>query len=76
MTHISTFTSTKSRPVELPHPRYGFAMLLGMIRTYHMRRRFRMDLERLTECNPHMIDDIGLTGRQARAEIAKRFWEA
>jgi uncharacterized protein YjiS (DUF1127 family) len=76
MTHISTFTSIKPRSVELPRPRYGLALLRDMIRTYRIRRRFRMDLERMMECNPHMIDDIGLTGRQARAEIAKRFWEA
>ena len=38
--------------------------------------RFRWDLKRISEANPHLIDDIGLTRRQVEEEIAKLpFWQ-
>lgn len=55
---------------------YSLAPLRTMITTYRARRRFRCDLERMAKDNPHLIDDIGLTGQQARAEILKPFWQA
>ena len=39
------------------------------------RIRFRWELEQMSEANPHLIDDIGLTRRQVEAEIAKPFWQ-
>jgi len=33
--------------------------------------RFRWELKRMMKDNPHLIDDIGLTRRQAEAEIAR-----
>ena len=56
--------------------RNGLASLLAMIATLRARRRFRHDLERMSTDNPYLIDDIGLTGRQVRTEIAKHFWQA
>ena len=44
-------------------------------RTWRERIRFRWELEQMSKANPHLIDDIGLTKRQAEAEIAKRFWQ-
>jgi uncharacterized protein YjiS (DUF1127 family) len=44
-------------------------------RTWRERIRFRWELEQMLEANPHLIDDIGLTKRQAEAEIAKPFWQ-
>jgi len=45
-------------------------------RTWRERIRFRWELAQMSEINPHLIDDIGLTKRQVEAEIAKRFWQA
>ena len=76
MTHMSTFISARSRPMELPAARHGLSMLRDIITNYRARRRFRCDLERMSKENPHLIADIGLTKWQAEAEVAKRFWQA
>ena len=44
-------------------------------RTWRERIRFRWKLEQMSKANPHLIDDIGLTKRQAEEEIAKPFWQ-
>jgi uncharacterized protein YjiS (DUF1127 family) len=44
-------------------------------RTWRERIRFRWELEQMSKANPHLIDDIGLTKRQAEEEIAKPFWQ-
>ncbi|GLS39971.1 hypothetical protein GCM10010869_55680 [Mesorhizobium tianshanense] len=49
--------------------------LRSIIATWRERIRFRWELEQMLKANPHLIDDIGLTKRQAEAEIAKRFWQ-
>ncbi len=62
------------RPVDVPH---GHPACLGsMIAIWEERKRFRLDLDRMAKTSPHLIDDIGLTCRQAAAEIAKPFWRA
>ena len=52
----------------------NFAALFSLISTWEERARFRWELQQMTKANPHLIGDIGLTGRQAEAEIAKPFW--
>ncbi|AGB43226.1 DUF1127 domain-containing protein [Mesorhizobium sp. CO1-1-7] len=54
------------------HPR----SLRSMVASWRERTRFRWDLKRMSEVSPHLIDDIGLTQLQAKAEIAKLpFWQ-
>ncbi|PBB37724.1 hypothetical protein CK215_03740 [Mesorhizobium sp. WSM3864] len=56
--------------------RYSLQTLRGMIAARREQIRFRWDLKRISEANPHLIDDIGLTKQQAEEEIAKLpFWQ-
>lgn len=55
---------------------YGLATLRNVIMVWDKRKRFRRDLEQMARDDPHLIEDIGLTRRQAQAEIAKPFWRA
>ncbi|MBZ9738061.1 MULTISPECIES: DUF1127 domain-containing protein [unclassified Mesorhizobium] len=56
--------------------RYGLASLRNTIAAWRQRARFRWDLKRISEANPHLIDDIGLTRQQVDEEIAKLpFWQ-
>lgn len=66
--HILALPNVSRRP-------HGLAALRNMIATYRARRRFRWDLERIANDNPHLIDDMGLARWQVEAEVAKRFWE-
>jgi uncharacterized protein YjiS (DUF1127 family) len=75
MTHIADFTTTPARPTGLAHHHSGVSIFRDMMQRYRIRRRFRFDLVRMLNENPHLISDIGLTRRQAEAEIAKRFWQ-
>lgn len=52
----------------------GPAKLRHMLDRWRDRIRFRWDLAQMAKANPHLIADIGLTERQAEAEIAKPFW--
>ena len=62
-------TSVSRRPDSL-------AAWLRAIAAWRERRRFRWALKRMAKDNPHLIDDIGLTNRQAEEEIAKLpFWQ-
>lgn len=63
-------------PAEASPRHHGLATLRNIIATWNQRKRFRRDLERMSKANPHLIEDIGLTRRQAEAEIAKPFWQA
>jgi uncharacterized protein YjiS (DUF1127 family) len=65
---------TPVEPVKASHWRNGLGALRGIIETWEERIRFRWDLAQMLNSNPHLIDDIGLTRRQAEAEIAKPFW--
>ncbi|WP_246740871.1 DUF1127 domain-containing protein [Mesorhizobium sp. NZP2298] len=56
--------------------RYSLATLRNTIAAWRGRTRYRWDLKRISEVNPHLIDDIGLTRRQVEDEIAKLpFWQ-
>ena len=56
--------------------RYSLASLRNTIAAWRHRTHFRWDLKRISEVNPHLIDDIGLTKRQVDEEIAKLpFWQ-
>lgn len=52
----------------------SLASLRNLFSTWRWRLRFRWQLERTLQENPHLIRDIGLTKRQVETEIAKRFW--
>ncbi|TPM99746.1 DUF1127 domain-containing protein [Mesorhizobium sp. B2-1-3A] len=59
-----------------PRRRYGLVTLRNTIAAWRERTRYRWDLKRISEVNPHLIDDIGLTRRQVEDEIAKLpFWQ-
>ena len=47
-----------------------------MIATWDDRMRLRWDLEQRSKDAPHLIDDIGLTEDEVKAEISKPFWRA
>jgi len=51
------------------------AALRSLVATWRERIRLRRALARMAKANPYLIDDIGLTRREAEAEIAKPFWE-
>jgi len=55
--------------------RYSLTTLRRIMAIWGERRRFRWDLEQMLMADPHLIADIGLTRRQAEAEIAKHFWQ-
>ena len=78
--HQAARPGTPVGPAEVSRRRYSLATLRSIIatwreRTWRERIRFRWELEQMLEDNPHLIDDIGLTRREAEAEIAKRFWQ-
>ncbi|MES0002121.1 DUF1127 domain-containing protein [Mesorhizobium sp. M0051] len=43
-------------------------------RSWRERIRFRWQLRQMSNDNPYLIDDIGLTKREVEEEIAKPFW--
>ncbi|MGX5850168.1 DUF1127 domain-containing protein [Mesorhizobium sp. PL10] len=48
--------------------------LISLLKTWGERARFREELAIIARDIPELIDDIGLTMKQAEAEIAKPFW--
>lgn len=50
--------------------------LRAVVAAWEERARVRWKLERMWRADPHLIDDIGLTGRQVEDEAAKPFWQA
>ena len=62
-------------PAEASRRHHSLASLRSMIATWRERIRVRRQLEQMSKANPYLIDDIGLTRRQAEAEIAKPFWQ-
>lgn len=58
-----------------PPRRGGLARLRSLLATWEERRRFRRELERKSQDDPHLIDDIGLTRPQVEAEVGKPFWQ-
>ncbi|TGQ71258.1 DUF1127 domain-containing protein [Mesorhizobium sp. M00.F.Ca.ET.186.01.1.1] len=78
MNDSCTLISTPHEATRLARqaPRRRLAALLGIIATWREQRYFRWDLKRISETNPHLIDDIGLTRQQVEDEIAKLpFWQ-
>jgi uncharacterized protein YjiS (DUF1127 family) len=72
--HRAAWPETPMRPMW--RRRYGLATLRNVMAIWDKRKRFRRDLALMSRDDPHLIDDIGLTRRQAEAEIAKPFWRA
>ena len=69
-------TRSRAPAVRESRRRYSLATLRSMISAWREQTRFRWDLKRISEANPHLIDDIGLTRRQVEEEIAKLpFWQ-
>jgi uncharacterized protein YjiS (DUF1127 family) len=63
-------------PKDVPGKRYSLATLRSTIASWRERTRFRWDLKRMANDNPHLIDDIGLTRQQVEEEIARLpFWQ-
>jgi uncharacterized protein YjiS (DUF1127 family) len=73
---ILVSTARPGTPAGLPDQRRSLTTLCRMIATWRWRKGFRWELEQMSNTNPHLIDDIGLTRRQVEAEIAKPFWQA
>jgi uncharacterized protein YjiS (DUF1127 family) len=48
--------------------------LISLVRTWTERARFREELGTKARDTPELIDDIGLTMDEVRAELAKPFW--
>lgn len=77
----NTLSSTQHKPVRPQTPvravsRRDLASPRSLIAAWRERIRFRWALGQMSEANPHLIDDIGLTKQQVEEEIAKRFWQA
>ena len=68
--HRATQSGTLAAPADMSR-RYSVASLRRRIATWREQIRFRWDLKQMAKDNPHWIDDIGLTRRQAEEEIAK-----
>ena len=72
--HQAARPGTPVGPAEVSRRRYSLATLRSIVATWRERIRFRWELEQMAKDNPHLIDDIGLTKRQAEEEIARPFW--
>ncbi|MGH6919595.1 MAG: DUF1127 domain-containing protein [Geminicoccaceae bacterium] len=44
------------------------------LRLWRQRARYRRDLARLRRSGPHLIEDVGLSPKEADREAAKPFW--
>ena len=73
--HQAARPGTPVGPAEVSRRHYSLATLRSMIAAWREQTHYRWDLKRISETNPHLIDDIGLTSRQVEEEIAKPFWQ-
>lgn len=74
--HQAACRATVVRPSETSPRRFSLAILRSIVAGWREQTHFRWDLKRISETNPHLIDDIGLTRRQVDEEIAKLpFWQ-
>lgn len=48
--------------------------LLALVSAWRGRVRLRRELEEKLRAAPHLMADMGVTEREAEAEIAKPFW--
>ncbi|MEM9371675.1 MAG: DUF1127 domain-containing protein [Pseudomonadota bacterium] len=72
MTHSSQHISLAPRPISrLAGCREICSHLINLVRLWRHRARTRMEL---SDLEPHMLRDIGVTPEQAEHEIAKPFW--
>jgi uncharacterized protein YjiS (DUF1127 family) len=54
--------------------RTNLARIGAVLGSWRARRRYRLELARLLQSAPHLIDDIGLLRQHAEREAAKPFW--
>jgi len=73
--HQAAWPGAPVAPAGVSRRPHSLATLRSMIATWRERTRVRKALAQMSRANPHLIDDIGLTRRQAEAEIAKPFWQ-
>ncbi|RWB53668.1 DUF1127 domain-containing protein [Mesorhizobium sp.] len=74
--HQAACRATVVRPSETSRRRFSLATLRSIVAGWREQTHFRWDLKRISETNPHLIDDIGLTRHQVDEEIAKLpFWQ-
>ena len=73
--HRAAWPGPVTRPACVARRPAGLAALRSLVATWRERIRLRRALARMAKANPYLIDDIGLTRREAEAEIAKPFWE-
>lgn len=73
--HRAAWPGTPAGPADASRRPNGLAALRSLIATWRERIRLRRKLAEMAKANPYLIDDIGLTKRQAEAEIAKPFWQ-
>jgi len=76
ISHRTAETSASPGEAKAPPRRTWFAALRGTFALWKERGRFRAELERRARDDPYLIDDMGLTEKQVRAEIVKPFWQA
>ena len=71
---MPTTLATARRPATVSRPRFGMGWPLAVLRLmgrWCERRRQRRDLSDLDD---RLLDDIGITRRQADEECRKPFW--
>ena len=74
--HQTARPATPVGSAEASRRRFSLTALRSIVATMREQAYFRWDLKRMSETNPHLIDDIGLTKEQAEEEIAKLpFWQ-
>jgi uncharacterized protein YjiS (DUF1127 family) len=73
--HRAAWPGTPAGRADVSRRHHGLATQRSMIATWRERIRVRKALAQMSKANPYLIDDIGLTRRQAEAEIAKPFWQ-
>ncbi len=74
--HQAAWLGATVAPAPASRPIFSLAALRSIIAGYREQARFRWELKQMLQANPHLIDDIGLTRRQAETEVAKLpFWQ-
>lgn len=73
--HQAAWPGTPVEPADVSRRHTSLATLRSTIAIWRERIRVRKALAQMSKANPYLIDDIGLTRRQAEAEIAKPFWQ-
>ena len=70
--------ATTQRPLR-SRPAWPFSgdklALVDLLESWRSRKDYREELRRLLAVGAYMVDDIGLTEEEARAEATKPFWQ-